>query len=61
MTGQMRVIIIGDGIYRNWSELRLIQSHNTRFADYFHEQWPNSRIVWEGAGSLDCRGYPGKA
>ena len=49
MTGQMHVIIVGNGIYRHWADLEFIQPHNDRFADYVREQWPGARIVGEGA------------
>ena len=49
MTGQMHVIIVGNGIYRHWPDLEFIQPHNDRFADYVREQWPGARIVREGA------------
>lgn len=49
MTGQMHVIIVGNGMYAHWQELEFVQSHNTRFADYVRAQWPNARVVWEGA------------
>jgi hypothetical protein len=49
MTGQIHVIIVGNGIYEHWPELEFIQPHNIRFSDYFQEQWPNVRIVEEGA------------
>jgi Caspase domain len=49
MTGQMHVIIVGNGTYRHWVDLQFIQPHNDRFADYVREQWPGARIVEEGA------------
>ena len=49
MTGQMHVIIVGNGIYEHWPELAFIQPHNSRFAEYVREQWPSRRIVGEGA------------
>ena len=48
MTGQMHVIIVGNGIYEHWMDLGFIQPHNDRFADYVQKQWPSARIVREG-------------
>ena len=62
MTGQMHVIIVGNGMFRHWADLEFIQPHNDRFADYVREQWPGARIVREGPETgLDRRGYPRKA
>ena len=60
MTGQMHLIIMGNGIYEHWPELEFVQPLNIRFADYVQEQWPGVRIVWEGAekawSAADIRG-----
>jgi Caspase domain len=49
MTRQMRVIIVGNGIYKHWADLEFIQPHNDRFAEYVREQWPGARIIEDGA------------
>lgn len=45
MTGRMNLIIIGTGEYLHWPELNLVRPHNTRFAAYVREQWPDARII----------------
>jgi hypothetical protein len=48
MAGRMNLIIIGTGEYLHWQELALVQPHNTRFAEYVREQWPDARVIGQG-------------
>jgi hypothetical protein len=49
MSGRMNLIVVGTGIYQNWPELRLVQSHHNRFTEYVMQCWPDPRITEDAA------------
>jgi hypothetical protein len=45
MTGRMNLIPIGISVYNHWPELKLVQPHHARFAEFVREQWQDARIT----------------
>ena len=56
MTGRMNLIMFGTGEYLHWTNLKYVQKHNERFAQYVVELWPDAQVreqesadLWEAA------------
>ena len=50
MKRQMHVIVVGNGMYEYWPELKFVRPQNEQFIQYVKEQWPGARVTCEGAG-----------